>query len=413
MRSADSVLSRADLSVGNSRASNAQVQRVLPSWQGGVEHQPALSKYQLERQNALIESGRLKPSPFSGRMKYSPMMKHGYGTPDFRPPEHPSSNYSQQSLSSAYMKSPSYHGAESEVEEVTRSVEKSIKTGKKKKSSGSKGSKGAVRTVSKGAPKKQPSEFSLADKRKLLQEDEEFVSDSDDEREEARQSTMQVESGSSGDDEESEDEEPVAKVPKRNARMLKSRSAQMPTKVKLSKGEGSTGKVRGEQEKKPQVKIRRLKRSNGSSLVACADTGAEEHVINRLSCFVPGTYEEYSERNPAPIDLLTANGQSMPVLGRGDISEHVQGAFYVPSSQSLISLPILRNKNCWSYGLPKNISPDYSMLIFDEDGQLIMVADDNGDINFDFECPKFRTLFQDFKPLIDLISSMWAKHNSN
>jgi hypothetical protein len=122
-----------------------------------------------------------------------------------------------------------------------------------------------------------------------------------------------VESGSSGDDEESEDKEPVAKVPKRNARMLKSRRAQVPPKVKLSKGEGSTGEVRGEKEKKPQVKIRRLQRSNGSSLIACADTGAEEHVINRLNCFVPGTYEEYSsERNPAPIDLLLmANGQSI------------------------------------------------------------------------------------------------------
>jgi hypothetical protein len=214
---------------------------------------------------------------------------------------------------------------------------------------------------------------------------------------------------SSGGEEDSEDEDSVEKVPTKRARMLKSRCVQTYQEPAALNEDVRVEHLLEGEEKKPQVMVRRLHKVDTDSLIACADSGAEEHIINRVNCFVPGTFVEYSAKNPAPIDLLTANGQSMPVLGRGDISEHIKGAYYVPSSQSLVSLPRLRENNQWAYMLPKNISPDYSMLIFDQHGSLIMVADDEGNINFDFECPKFQTLFQDFKPLIDMVSSMGAR----
>jgi hypothetical protein len=188
-RPKDRVFSRADLSGGTQRTSHAQFQRVDQSWKHHHESPSTFSRAALEAQNTRMGSG--KPGMnFAGQMRYKPRSYPENATPDFRPSEHSSSKFSNSSMQSAYMKSPSYRGAESEVEEVKEPVVKP----KKPKKTGSKGSKGAMSaatkgensSASKGVHKPNIRDISLADKRLLLQEDEEFLTDSEDEREQVK-----------------------------------------------------------------------------------------------------------------------------------------------------------------------------------------------------------------------------------
>jgi hypothetical protein len=147
------------------------------------------------------------------------------------------------------------------------------------------------------------------------------------------------------------------------------------------------------------------------SRIACADSGAEVHIFNSKDIFIGGSYKLFDRIRPPPIDLLTADSHKMSIKGQGDVNKYIQDAFHVPSSQNLISLPILRKNNMWTYILPEDVSPEISMLIFDKEGYLIMVADDDGNINLDFKCPAFQTLLQNFSPLLEKISRAGREQN--